>query len=123
MGALIVVQSIAARKAQKSTGTQAAYSMMVVSMLEVIIVLPETTSIKDKRHVVMMAKERLRNKFHLSVAEIDLQDSLGFAQLGAAHVSNSREFGEKVMHRALDFLEDSLDLKIQDAQIHSEEYS
>ena len=97
--------------------------MMVVSMMEVIIELPETTSIKDKRHVVMMAKERLRNKFHISCAEIDLQDSLGFAQLGGAVVSNSREFGEKVMARAIEFLEDSLVLRIQDAQIHSEQYS
>jgi len=96
---------------------------MVVSMMEVIIELPETTSIKDKRHVVMMAKERLRNKFRISCAEIDLQDSLGFAQLGGAVVSNSKEFGEKVMAKAVGFLEDSLGLKIMDAQIHSEQYS
>jgi uncharacterized protein YlxP (DUF503 family) len=95
---------------------------MIVSMLQVIIELPETTSIKDKRKVVTMTKERLRSKFRVSCAEVDLQDSLGFAQIGAAIVSNSREFGEKVMQKALLFMEDSLVLKVYDAQIHSEEF-
>lgn len=95
---------------------------MTVSMLRVIIELPETTSIKDKRRIVLMTKDRLRLKFRLSCAEVDLQDSLGFAELGAAVVSNSREFGEGVMQKALSFIEDKLALKVYDAQIHSETY-
>jgi len=95
---------------------------MVVSMLRVIFELPETTSIKDKRRVVSAAKEALRRKFRLSAAEIDLQDSLRFAELGAALVSNSKNFGETVMAKALSFLEDGLDLKIHNAEIHSEQY-
>jgi uncharacterized protein YlxP (DUF503 family) len=95
---------------------------MTVSMLRVIIELPETTSIKDKRRVVLMTKEKLRLKFRLSCAEVDLQDSLSFAELGAAIVSNSRDFGEKVLHKALSFIEDGLALKVYDAQIHSENY-
>lgn len=93
---------------------------MTVTMLQLIIELPETTSIKDKRKVVTMTKERLRVKFRVSCAEVDLQDSLGFAQIGAALVSNSKEFGEKVMQKALAFVEDGLALKVYDAQIHTE---
>jgi len=95
---------------------------VTVSMLRVIIELPETTSIKDKRRIVLMTKDKLRLKFRLSCAEVDLQDSLGFAELGAAVVSNSREFGEGVMQKALSFIEDKLALKVYDAQIHSETY-
>jgi uncharacterized protein YlxP (DUF503 family) len=91
-------------------------------MLRVIIELPETTSIKDKRRIVLMTKDKLRLRFRLSCAEVDLQDSLGFAELGAAIVSNSREFGEGVMQKALSFIEDKLALKVYDAQIHSETY-
>jgi uncharacterized protein len=95
---------------------------MTVSMLRVIIELPETTSLKDKRRVVLLTKEKLRRKFQLSCAEVDLQDSLAFAELGAAMVSNSRDFGEKVLQKALSFVEDKLALKVYDAQIHSETY-
>lgn len=95
---------------------------MTVTLLSLIIELPETTSIKDKRRVVMMTKEKLRQKFRLSCAEVDLQDSLGFAELGAALVSNSREFGEKVMQKAVAFVEDDLNLSIYDVQIHTDVY-
>lgn len=95
---------------------------MIVTLLRIIIELPETTSIKDKRRVVVMTKEKLRHKFQVSCAEIDLQDSLAFAELGASLVSNSREFGEKVMQKALSFVEDDLALKVYDAQMHSEMY-
>jgi uncharacterized protein YlxP (DUF503 family) len=95
---------------------------MVVSMLQVIIELPEASSLKDKRSLVSTAKRRLQHRFHLSIAEVDLQDSIRFAQLGAALVSNSREFGEKVLGKALSAFEDELDLRVFDAQIHSETF-
>ena len=47
-------------------------------------------------------------------------DSLRFAHLGAALVSNSREHGEEVMRKALDFVESSYDLRLHDSQIHTE---
>jgi uncharacterized protein YlxP (DUF503 family) len=95
---------------------------MVVSMLDIIIELPESTSLKDKRRVVVSVKERLRTKFRVSCAEVDILDSLSFAEIGAALVSNSREFGESVMHKALAVVEDEYGLRIHDAQIHSEVY-
>lgn len=95
---------------------------MVVSLIQIVIELPETYSLKDKRSLVSTAKHRLMHKFHLTVAEVDLQDSIRFAQLGAAVVSNSREFGETVLRKALAFVEDRLDLKVHDAEIHSEVY-
>jgi uncharacterized protein len=95
---------------------------MVVSMLDIVLELPEITSIKDKRRVVSSVKQRLRTKFRVSCAEVDLLDSLSFAEIGAALVSNSKEFGEKVMHKALAVVEDEYGLRIHDAQIHSEVY-
>ena len=95
---------------------------MVVSMLDLIVELPESTSLKDKRRVVSSVKERLRIKFRVSCAEVDLLDSLSFAEIGAALVSNSREFGESVMHKALAVAEDEFGLRVHNAEIHSEMY-
>lgn len=91
-------------------------------MLDIIIELPESVSLKDKRRVVLSVKERLRNKFRVSCAEVDILDSLSFAEIGAALVSNSKEFGESVMHKALAVVEDEYGLRVHDAQIHSEIY-
>jgi Uncharacterized protein conserved in bacteria len=95
---------------------------MVVSMLDLVIELPESASLKDKRRVVSSIKERLRTKFRVSCAEVELLDSIGFAEIGAALVSNSKEFGEGVMHKALAVVEDEYGLRVHDAQIHSEIY-
>jgi uncharacterized protein YlxP (DUF503 family) len=96
--------------------------MMVVSMLQIVVELPEATSLKDKRSVVSAIKERLRAKFRVSCAEVDLLDSIRFAHLGAALVSNSRAHGEAVMQKALALVEDGFSLRVHDAQIHSELY-
>jgi uncharacterized protein len=95
---------------------------MVVSMLDIVIELPETTSLKEKRSVVSSIKMRLRTKFRVSCAEVDLLDSLAFAEIGAALVSNSREFGESVMHKALAVVEKDFGVRVHDAQVHSELY-
>jgi uncharacterized protein len=95
---------------------------MVVSMIQVLFELPEASTIKDKRQVVRSIRDRLQRKFHMSVAEVDLQDSIAFAQLGGAIVSNSKEFGESVMNKALDLIEDELSLRIHNAQIYSESF-
>ncbi len=94
----------------------------MVTLIQIIIELPESTSLKDKRSVISAAKEKIRRKFRISCAEVDLLDSLRFAQLGGALVSNSREFGEKVMNKVLSFVEDGLALKVYDSQVHNEFY-
>lgn len=95
---------------------------MIVSMLQFIVELPETGSIKDKRKIVKSIKDRTRSRFHVSCGEVDLQDSLRFAQLGAALVSNSADFGEKVMRSILASVEQDCSVRLHDAQIHSERF-
>ncbi len=91
-------------------------------MLQVIFEVPESSSLKDKRRVVKSIKDKLRLRFHVSCAETDLQESLRFAQLGAAVVSNSTDFGETVMRKALAVIESEFSLRIHDSSIASERF-
>jgi uncharacterized protein YlxP (DUF503 family) len=91
-------------------------------MLQIILEIPESGSLKDKRRIVKSIKDRLRIRFHVSCAETDLQESLRFAQLGAAIVSNSAEFGESVMRKALTVVEGEFPLRIHDSAIASERF-
>ncbi len=93
---------------------------MVVTMFQIIVEIPEASSLKDKRRVVHALRDRTLRKFKISCAEIDLQESLRFAQLGGAVVSNSKEHGEALMQKAVDFMEKLALAKLQDYQIHSE---
>lgn len=93
---------------------------MVVSMIQMILEIPGNSSKKDKRRVIKSLKEKLIHRYKISMAEIDLQDSLQFAQMGAAVVSNSRDFGESIMNKVLSFVEDHLPGRIVDSKIHTE---
>jgi uncharacterized protein YlxP (DUF503 family) len=95
---------------------------MIVSMIQVIFQIPDVDSIKAKRQIVRSVKEKLQRRFHLSAAEVDLQDSLSFAQIGAALVSNSRAFGESVLQKAFTMIENETPVRIQDVSIYSEEF-
>lgn len=61
---------------------------MIVGTLRVRLLLRESRSLKDKRQVVRSIKDRLRNSFNVSVAEVEEQDHLQLAVLGIALVSN-----------------------------------
>ncbi|GHT79090.1 hypothetical protein FACS1894130_06930 [Spirochaetia bacterium] len=95
---------------------------MIVSMIQLIFEIPDVESIKDKRRIIRSVKDKLQRRFHLSAAEVDLQDSLTFGQIGGALVSNSRSFGETVLNKAFKMIEDEVPIRIQDMQIHSEEF-
>ena len=95
---------------------------MIVSMIQLIFEIPDAGSLKEKRKVISSMKDKLRRRFQMSAAEIDLQDSLSFGQIGAALVSNSRSFGESVMHKAFEMIERDFPIRIQDMKIYSEEF-
>jgi hypothetical protein len=61
---------------------------MVVGSLKVRLLVRESRSLKDKRQVVRSIKDRLRNSFNVSVAEVDAEDHRQLVVLGLAMVSN-----------------------------------
>ena len=61
---------------------------MIVGSLRVRLLVRESRSLKDKRQVVLSIKDRLRNRFNVSVAEVDAQDHRQLVVLGLAMVSN-----------------------------------
>jgi uncharacterized protein YlxP (DUF503 family) len=95
---------------------------MIVSMIQIIFQIPDVDSIKAKRQIIRSVKDKMQRRFHMSAAEVDLQDSLTFGQIGGALVSNSREFGESVCQKAFEMIETETPVRIQDMRIHSEEF-
>jgi len=60
---------------------------MFVGVVRIELHLPAATSLKDKRAVVRSLKERIRQRVHAAVAEVDHQDLWQRAALGVAVVS------------------------------------
>ncbi|MCL2208626.1 MAG: DUF503 domain-containing protein [Treponema sp.] len=95
---------------------------MIVSMIKIIFEIPNAGSIKEKRRVIKSVIDKLYRNFRMSAAEVDLMDSLSFAQIGGALVSNSKVHGETVLQKAYNMIEKETPVRIQDMSIHSEEY-
>jgi uncharacterized protein YlxP (DUF503 family) len=71
--------------------------MAAIGVLTLELRIEHAHSLKEKRHVVKGLKDRLRNKFNVSVAEIDDMDLHNSAVMAVAAVSSSRPFVEKVL--------------------------
>jgi uncharacterized protein YlxP (DUF503 family) len=91
-------------------------------MIKIIFEIPDVGNIKEKRRIIKSVLGKLQRKFQMSAAEIDLQDSIAFAQIGGALVSNSKTHGEKVLQKAFNMIEKETPVRIQDMSIHSEEF-
>jgi uncharacterized protein len=61
---------------------------MIVGSLKVRLLVRQSRTLKDKRQVVSSIKDRLRNSFNVSVAEVAAEDHRQLVVLGFAMVSN-----------------------------------
>ncbi|HVC32487.1 MAG TPA: DUF503 domain-containing protein [Chloroflexota bacterium] len=88
---------------------------MVVGMLLVRLLLPNSESLKDKRQVVKSLRARLTNQFGVSVAEVGEQDVRQIAEIGIALVSNEVSHVERVLDNVVKYVEETRpDLEITD---------
>jgi uncharacterized protein len=76
-----------------------------VGVCRVELDIPAAESIKDKRAVLQSTMVRVRNKFRVSIAEVDAQDHWRTAVLGIAAVSNDAIHARQVLDRVVQFLE------------------
>ena len=61
---------------------------MIVGLLTLELHLPEADSLKSKRFILKSLKDRIKNRFNVSIAEIDANDLWQRSVLGAACVAN-----------------------------------
>jgi uncharacterized protein YlxP (DUF503 family) len=91
---------------------------MKVGILTVRLRLPENQSLKGKRQVVKSVIQRVRNRFNVSVAEVEDQDLWQLATIGVACVSNSAAHVNEVLSKVQDFIAGShLDAELLDYEI------
>jgi uncharacterized protein YlxP (DUF503 family) len=60
--------------------------------------------LKDKRQVLRSLKDRLRDRFNLSIAEVDGQDLWQKTVLGLACVANETRHVQQVLEQAMNVI-------------------
>lgn len=80
---------------------------MIVGLCTVELYIASSHSLKDKRRVIKSLTERIKNKFNVSIAEVDRQDNWQHAVLGMASVSNERSHLDQTLNNITRFIENN----------------
>jgi uncharacterized protein YlxP (DUF503 family) len=78
---------------------------MIVGVLYLVLSLPASESLKDKRQVVKSVLARVRNQFNVAAAEVETQDHRQVATLGFSCVSNDGRHAEQMLAKVLAYIE------------------
>ncbi len=91
---------------------------MFVGFCKIRLRLPENLELKGKRRVLKSIIAQIRNKFNVSIAEVEEQDAWQLAILGVSCVSNSNQFSNEVLSRVVNFIDNGrFDIEMLDYEI------
>lgn len=93
---------------------------MFIGVGQIELFIPESGSLKSKRFVLKSLKTKIRNKFNVSVAEVDNNDKWQRTTLGISTVSNDQKIANSVISKIVNFIED--DYRVQVVDYHIEIY-
>ena len=77
---------------------------MIIGTLAIRVIIPGAHSLKQKRSVLKSIKDRLRNNFNISVAEVEASEVWQSATLGVAMVGSDRQYVNAVLSKVIDYL-------------------
>ena len=78
---------------------------MVVGLLRVEYRLHGNESLKDKRRVANSLKQKVRNKFNVSIAEVGSENDMGSLALCVLSISNDARHLESRLTKCLSMME------------------
>jgi uncharacterized protein YlxP (DUF503 family) len=90
---------------------------VIILVGEVQLYLPESRSLKDKRQVLKSLKDRLHNRFNLSVAEVDFSELWQRSTVAFAIVSNGIDHADQVISKAIRYIEEEGRVQVLDASV------
>jgi uncharacterized protein YlxP (DUF503 family) len=78
---------------------------MVVGTVRIKIYAPWVHSLKEKRMVVKSLCAKVKNKFNVSIAEVEDQDLHQSIVLGIACITSSSAHADKILDTVINFIE------------------
>lgn len=91
--------------------------MLHIGVLQLTLDIHWSTSLKDKRQVVKSLKDRLRQQFNVSVAEVEDQDDRRTATLGVVMAGSDTRYLNGALDRIVELLGRHPDAELAGHQI------
>ena len=90
---------------------------MHIGTLTVVLYLHAAESLKDKRQVIKSLIETTRQKFNISIAEVDDLDKWRKATIGIACVANDKAFVNRVLDKVVNTLENNPAVEVGEVEL------
>lgn len=90
---------------------------MVLGVTELEFLLPENTSLKDKRSIIKRVINRTRSRFNVTIAEVGKQDIHSRAIVACAIVGSDRRYINGALDKLINFIEGLSLAEILEARI------
>ena len=89
---------------------------MIIAAMTFRLRAPWVHSLKEKRMIVKSLTAKLQNKFHVSAAEIDEQDTHQIIVIGVAAIAPHNAYADSLMDEISLFVEENYEAEILDEQ-------
>jgi uncharacterized protein len=90
---------------------------MHIGTLTITLYLHDTESLKDKRQILKSLIETTRQKFNISMAEVDELDKWQVAVVGVACVANDNRFVNHVLDKVINHLESNPRIQVGEVEM------
>jgi uncharacterized protein len=90
---------------------------MIIGVLQAQLMIRESRSLKDKRQVIKSLKDRLSNRFNISIAEVGANEAHQQAIIGVAMVSNDHAHVQAALDQVVAFIQNDPRAELTDYQI------
>ena len=90
---------------------------MFIGIIMLDVLIHGSSSLKDKRSVLRSLKTRLKNKFNVSVVEVDNQELWQKSKIGISFVATTNMDTRNITQSIINFVMAFRDIEITDKQI------
>ena len=90
---------------------------MVIGTCKIYFRANWVSSLKEKRMIIKSIIGKVKHRFNVSIAEIEMQDSHHNGVIGFACVSSKTHHADEMLQKVINYIESNLEAEIYDIQI------
>ena len=87
---------------------------MIVGTLQIGLLLHGCQSLKEKRMILNGLKSRIKNKFNVSIAEVDQNEKWQRTTIGIATVANEKKYIQGIFNKILNLINSDVRVELID---------
>ena len=89
---------------------------MILGLLQLDIIIPESNNLKEKRRTIKSLKETIRKRFNVSIAETGKLDKWSRSEISITKVSNEAKYIRQEFQKIQNDIESRYPVEIIDKQ-------